>query len=307
MALIEEIQAAAIAEVGDVSALLRKCKLLAARLDAREFAEWVDHELNGYPADALLPPYRILQARSFGNFVGPFGMQGIGLQIPLSVLPERMRQNWREIRMGEAISAYDSLLDGDGNGSARIPWPTEMAILYASKLTPNMQCIAAWVDVPLPAIHKLINSVKTAVLGFAIDIQRESPDAGDSPIGAPRPIPEDRVTQIFTTNITGSVGNIANGGSDFQQTASVGVQAGDWEALKQYLVSLGMASEATPALKAELDAIRGEGATEGRPRGREIIGRLLTKAVTSSAAVAVDIAATGIAKAVAGYLGFHIG
>lgn len=79
MALIEEIQAAAISEAEDVSALLRKCKLLAALLDAKEFAEWVDYELSGFPVDAVLPAYRVVQARSYGDFVGPFGMRGNGL------------------------------------------------------------------------------------------------------------------------------------------------------------------------------------------------------------------------------------
>jgi hypothetical protein len=307
MALIEEFQAAAISEAGDVSALLRKCKLLAARLDAKAFGEWVACELDGYPIDATLPPYRVVQARSYGDFVGPFGMRGNGLQIPLALLPEHLQQSWREIRMGEAISAYQSLLDNDGNGSARIPWPVGLAVKYASKLTPNMQCVSAWVEIPLPAIHKLINAVKTAVLGFAIDIERESQDAGESPIGAPRPISEEKVTQIFNTNITGSVGNVANGGTDFKQTGTVNVQAGDWAALQRCLTALGIASEATPALKAELDTLQVEGAVDGKSRGREILGRLMSKVATSGAGVVVEIAATGIAKAIAGYLGFHVG
>ncbi|MGS1035952.1 AbiTii domain-containing protein [Burkholderia glumae] len=307
MALIEEIQAAAISEAGDISALLRKCKLLAARLDAKEFGEWVACELNGYPMDAILPPYRVVYARSYGDFVGPFGMRGNGLQIPVAVLPEHLQQKWREIRMGEAISAYQSLLDGDGTGSARIPWPVGLAVEYASKLTPDMQCVSAWVEIPLPAIHKLINAVKSAVLGFAIDIERESPDAGESPIGAPRPISEEKVTQIFNTNITGSVGNVANGGTDFAQTGTVNVQAGDWEALQRCLTALGIGSEATATLRAELDTLQGEGAVEGKSKGRQILGRLVSKAATSGTSVAVEIAATGIAKAIAGYLGFNVG
>lgn len=307
MPLIEEIQAGAIAEAGDVSALLRKCKLLAARLDARELSTWVDHELNGYPTDAVLPPYRLLNARSFGNFVGPFGMRGNGLQIPLSVLPEGLRENYRTVRLGDAISAYQSLLEGDGTGSARIPWSTELAVHCASKVTPDMQCVEAWIDVPLGAVHKLINAVKTAILGFAIDIEREAPDAGETPIGGARPITEEKVTQIFNTNITGSVGNVANGGTDFQQTATVNVQLGDWDAFTQYLRSLGIVDEASPTLKAELESIRNEGPSVNTSRGRELIAHLVTKAATSGAGVAVEVAATGIAKAVAGFLGFHIG
>jgi hypothetical protein len=307
MSLIEDIQAASISETSDVSALLRKCKLLAARLDAKQLAEWVDRELSGYPEDAILPSYRIINAKSYGNFVGPFGMRGNGLQIPLWVLPSEVaRKNYGVVRMGDAISSYQSLLTGDGSGSARIPWPVELAVTYASKLTPDMQCVEAWIDIPIPAIHRLIDSVKTAVLGFAIDIQREAPDAGESPVGAPRPIPEERVTQIFNTNIAGSVGNIANGGSDFQQTATVNAQAGDWEVLAELFRSHGIADEASPALRTELDTIRDEAPETINTKGRHLIARLISKAAASGAGVAVDVAATGISKAIAGYLGFSI-
>lgn len=52
MALIEEIQATAISEAWDVSALLRKCKLLAARLDAKEFGEYRLSSMTENPGSA---------------------------------------------------------------------------------------------------------------------------------------------------------------------------------------------------------------------------------------------------------------
>lgn len=307
MPLIEDIQAGAISETGDVSALLRKCKLLAARLDNREFASWVDRELSGYPEGADLPAYRIVGVRSYGNFVGPFGMRGNGLQIPVSVLPEHLQDAYRTARLDQAISTYQNLLGGDGSGTARIPWPTALAVHCASKLTPDMQCVEAWIEIPLGAIHRLVSEVKTAILGFAIDIQRAAPDAGESPVGAPRPISEDKVTQIFHTHIAGNVGNVANAGSGVQQTATLSVQAGDWAALESYLRTLGVPDDEAQQMKSELDAVKGSDTEPAKAKGREWIGRVLGRVATSGTGVAVDVAATGIAKAVAGYLGFTIG
>jgi hypothetical protein len=306
MSLIEEIQAGAISETGDVSALLRKCKLLAARLDNRDFAAWVECELSGYPDDAELPPYRVVGVRSYGNFVGGFGMRGNGLQIPVSVLPEHLRDKYRVARLDQAISAYQNLVDGDRTGRAQIPWPTELAVHCASKLTPDMQCVEAWIELPLGAVHKLFNAVKTAILGFAIDIQREAPDAGESPVGAPRPISEERVTQIFDTNIAGNVGNVANASSGFHQTATISLQAGDWEGLKGYLGSLGISDDESREMKGELDIVKGGDAETAKAKAREWVGRLLARVAMSGTGVAVEVAATGIAKAVAGYLGFSV-
>ncbi|MFJ2991225.1 hypothetical protein [Pandoraea sp. NPDC087047] len=306
MSLIEDIQASAISEAGDVSALLRKCKLLAARLDNREFASWVDRELSGYPEGAALPSYRVVGVRSYGHFVGPFGMKANGLQIPVSVLPEQLKESYRTARLDQAISTYQNLLGGDSGGSARIAWPTELAIHCASKLTPNMQCVEAWIEIPLGAIHRLVSEVKTAILGFAIDIQREAPNAGDSPVGGPKLISEERVTQIFNTNIAGNVGNVANANTTVEQSATVVGQAGDWTSLKTYLESLGISNTETIALKEDLDAHVGQDPATLKTKLGTWVGGLVGKVMSSGAGVAVDAAASGIAKAIASYLGIPL-
>jgi hypothetical protein len=73
--------------------------------------------------------------------------------------------------------------------------------------------------------------------------------------------------------------------------------------LTRYLQSIGIPDEASPDLKSELESIR----AAGRSKGRELIARLVGKAATSGTGVAIEVAAAGIAKTIAGYLGFHIG
>ena len=48
MSLLREIQDAAISSDVELSVLLRKCKVLAARLGNQDFKEWIDNELSGY-------------------------------------------------------------------------------------------------------------------------------------------------------------------------------------------------------------------------------------------------------------------
>lgn len=59
MTLLEDIQNAAIDAKSDLGTLLRKCKLLAARLGSQQLEDWVLWESNGYPADVNVPDYRI--------------------------------------------------------------------------------------------------------------------------------------------------------------------------------------------------------------------------------------------------------
>ena len=60
MSLLREIQNELARSGADVTAVLRKCKILAARLGSAEFAKWVDFHLGGYPEDQPIPEYRQL-------------------------------------------------------------------------------------------------------------------------------------------------------------------------------------------------------------------------------------------------------
>ena len=56
--LVEEIQAKVLDKNVSATELLRMVKLAATKLQLDDTADWVDHELNGYPADVELPTYR---------------------------------------------------------------------------------------------------------------------------------------------------------------------------------------------------------------------------------------------------------
>ncbi|NKA72555.1 hypothetical protein GO285_01472 [Ralstonia solanacearum] len=301
MSLIRSIQADAIEASSSVSSLLRKCKLLASRVGHAQLEQWVDLELRGYPDGADLPSYRVTPVVSYGSFVGSFGMQAPKLQIPVFVLPEHLREPYSAARMDQAISSYESLVQGDKPSTVKIEWNVALAIKYASTLTPDMQCVAAWMELPIGAIDRLLDCVKTAVLGYAIEVEKLSPDAGELPVGS-KPISEERLTQIFNTHIAGNVGNVANASTGVTQTATVQVGQGDWEALRVYLQSLGLIEADFAGLKRDLDQARAAGpATSEKPASW--IGKLVGKAMSKAAGVGVEAIAGGIAQAIAGYLG----
>ena len=60
MTLLREIQVAATDGQVGVSTVLRKAKILAARLHNQDFEDWVNRELNGYDDSTNLPPYRVI-------------------------------------------------------------------------------------------------------------------------------------------------------------------------------------------------------------------------------------------------------
>ena len=304
MPLIQDIQAASISQNSDIPTLLRMCKLLAARISHNEFAYWVDRELNGYTAINELPDYRVVRVDSYGSFIGPFS-KAEKLQIPTSLLPKKIQEQFQNAYMASSISAYTALLSGNSSGSVQEPWPVQLSVHYASKLTPSMQCVSAWKEIPIGAIVRLMDSVKTRVLGFAIDLEREAPNAGELPIGSQPPLSREKMTQIFNTNITGNVGNVANAGSEFTQSSTITVVPGNWTSLEARLFELGLTTEDTHGLKLDLErALTAFDQTERTKTASTWIGRLVEKAATGAAGVGIEVAATGIAKAIAAYFDF---
>ncbi|HXA14796.1 MAG TPA: hypothetical protein VNW23_06675 [Opitutaceae bacterium] len=58
MSLLREIQEEATKTGSDVLVLLRKCRVLAARIGNQDLKMWVQRELDGYGNDDDLPDYR---------------------------------------------------------------------------------------------------------------------------------------------------------------------------------------------------------------------------------------------------------
>jgi hypothetical protein len=303
MSLIHDIQAAAISPTSDVPSLLRMCKLLAARISHHQLGEWVDHELNGYPDVGSMPGYRIVEVESYGSFVGSF-RNANRMQVPVSILPEMLQERYRHAYLGSSISAYTSLLEGDKTGRLEEAWPLNIALHHASKIMHDMQCVSAWKEIPIGAIVRLMDSVKNRILGFAIDLEREAPNAGDMPIGSQPPLSSEKMTQIFHTNISGNVGNISNSGENFSQAASVCFEENNWNDLTKRLYELGLQPPDLEGMQQALDQARlSPTEKEKKAVAGNWIGRLTAKVISGSAGVAVEVGAAGVAKAIATYLG----
>jgi hypothetical protein len=92
MSLLRQIQDAAIDSTVDIPSLLRKCKVLAARLGNDDFKRWLDNELSGYSSKDELPEYRVLNVNSKGHFSGAFGSGLRNADIPLMCVPEQLKE-----------------------------------------------------------------------------------------------------------------------------------------------------------------------------------------------------------------------
>ncbi|WP_313559146.1 AbiTii domain-containing protein [Ruminiclostridium cellobioparum] len=218
MSLLREIQDAAIDSKSDLSVLLRKCKVLAARLGNPEFKQWIESELSGYKGIESLPDYRVHCVNSKGHFSGPFQSGLRNADIPLICIPEEFHKNLSHVYLREPIAALEALVKNHDNSSFHEPWDPNLVAFVGQNIYEGMNCMQAWKVIPSSAIVAALDAVRNRILSFALEIESESPDAGEAPINS-QPLPQERVQQIFNTFITGNVQNVATGSTNVNQRA----------------------------------------------------------------------------------------
>lgn len=226
MSLLQDIQKMVIETDSDVTVLLRMCKILSFRLKNEVLKEWADNELNGYKDKEKLPDYRKMAVESFGDFSGPFGSGIRNSIIPTLCVPEQYRDLISHSYLMEPVSSYISLIKRSDKKNARESWPANLVALVGHEILQNMVCASAWKVIPINALESVIDTIKTRILNFCLEIELVNPDAGESS-STSIPIPQEKVTQVFNTFITGSVQNVSNSPNNSNQQATINYGVSD--------------------------------------------------------------------------------
>lgn len=301
MSLLRDIQSAALDSKVHLPDLLRKCKVLAARLGNEDFKRWVDCELNGYGAQENLPGYRSFRVESCGHFSGYAGSGLKNAPIPPSCLPEQFRENVGTYSSREPISALADLVSRGDSGTFRVSWPTDLVRLVGQDIYEYMNCLSAWQVVPRGGVVGILDTVRTRILNFVLEIESEAPDAGEAAPGV-HPVPQERVNQVFHTQIFGNVGNVA-AGEGFSQSNITAVVQGDFNSLRSHLMNfgidaadLGELESATKKDQESLQAGMGEQTSKW-------LGKMINKASSGAFKVGTTVATTLLTKALTQYFG----
>jgi hypothetical protein len=119
MSLLRDLQNDLATSGGDITTVLRKAKILAARLKNKSFEEWIHRELNGYSDKATLPKYRVLRVQSRAYLI--FGWHHIpSAQVMATLIPEEFRECAEIAYLLEGISHYAALVaDCDKDSTLR--------------------------------------------------------------------------------------------------------------------------------------------------------------------------------------------
>lgn len=306
MTLLREIQDAASSDGTRVTSLLRRCKILAARLQSAELAAWVDLELDGYDSDADLPDYRKLgHGEVKGNFVGGFGSALKNVPIPIQCLGPTLWEDYMGIKMREGIGAYEDLVLGNDRAVFALIIPADFVLRFADQVYQGMNCLQAWQEIPRGTVVTVLDAVRNKILGFALDIEKENPQAGEADVSSDEaPVPSPIVQHVFNQNFHGNVANVASGSSNFAQTATVNQQSinldmvkltAELPVLRAALIDKADSPEDYTAIsavrQAEVEAEKGD-----TPKLLESLAKAGNWALTTATSIGTTVAADAIKK-----------
>lgn len=103
-----------------LSDALLKTKILLHQIGKKELAEWVNHELNGYPETAALPEYRILGAQVRCH-AASIGWQYSDIPVPIGHLDEKKTDMLTKARMRQSLTVLEDMVKTDGKLTRQLP------------------------------------------------------------------------------------------------------------------------------------------------------------------------------------------
>lgn len=216
MSLLREIQNDLASPGGDVASVLRKCKILSARLGSGDLAAWVDLELNGYPEAQPIPEYRHLATSCYANFLN-IAWRANKQSVPLAIVPEALRDGLRRVEFRGGIASVASFT----RTGAVINRP-ELTFVLQDKMFPDMNCVSAWMEISGSEFEQLVSAVKNRILDFVLKIEAENPAAGEAPPNS-HPVPEEKLRPLVN-NFFGTIGNVSQNTHHAIQTTSIEIR-----------------------------------------------------------------------------------
>jgi len=259
--LLDDIINLAVDNNQSITALLRRCVLLAYQLKNDRLKIWANEELDGYHSVDNLPDYGVLPAPATGLFVGP-GWMRFQQGIPSMALEEKHRKWAQSVYLTQSVGTLEHMLSAGSASSSEIsfPWNANLVAYYQEKLQSGWQLFSASQVVPKSVIAGIVDTVRTRVLNMALEVQSEVGEK-DEDLKEITPDKSRKVDQTIVNNIYGGNVYVSSGNSMMSATTiqhrQENIVAGDWKHLENALKNLGLADaelkELSAALKSDPD------------------------------------------------------
>ena len=302
MSLLKDVQNAAIDASSDLGTVLRKCKLLAARLGSQELEDWLLWESKGYPEDVPVPGYRVWSLQVKGHFAGAFGSGLRNAPISIRLLPENVRKSYNEYECRSSIAAVESILGENDSGTIRVP-TGDLSSTLGTNVYERMNCLECWAEFGTMNLVELLNAVRNRILDFSLAVWKEHPNADEPNSNNREFFSSDKITHIFNTTIHGGTANIV--GTANNSSVGSNIVSNDLESVRRVLQSNGVSKKDIAELeKALAEDKLPQSPEQFGPKVSSWIARMMKKAAEGTWGIGIAAGGNLLAKIISKFYGF---
>lgn len=286
MTLLSELVSGASGDTVPVATLLRQLKVIAARTEAAPLAEWVRHELDGYPSADDVPSYRgPLGAVVLGDFVGVANSQIRNFAIPPGTFPPEARDSGLfQLWLTQPVAELGQLATRE---STLIVWPPDAVTAYnhgvrlgiiQGIVRDDMVLVQATRPVPAAVFVGVLDAVRTRVLDLALELEAAAPGAGQPDAPAET---KAQAAQVVNYHFNGPATNVAIASTKVTQSVTVALPArGDEAALLRYLGAHGVDPSRLVELREALEHDRADAGGQHPPTAGARVKAWMATALT---------------------------
>lgn len=163
----------------DTMTALKRAKVLLVELGNDKLLEWVNCEIAGYPSDAELPEYRVVQGSLMGSyFKGSMAnhMKWNNVSLPLGKMPDEIRDRILNVSFHEGVDALKKLLesadDEDKQLGATLPAEIFPTIAKCNN-DPYMNIISARVVIGSHFVQNIFSVIENKLLDIFMILEKE--------------------------------------------------------------------------------------------------------------------------------------
>jgi AbiTii len=298
MQLLDEIITLLSDQKGSLTDALLKTKVVMHKIGHKELAEWVNDELNGYPKDKDVPPYRIIPARPYAQ-LRDIAFVYNNQALPTGHLKPEERDHLTVNKMRESIAVLEGYSKHEGHLIS--PLPPEFHKRLSEPLTEGIWIDRAWIQTEPSQIVNTVVEVRSRLLDFALSLQDRLGDVEEADVKeAAKGID---AVGMFHHTVIGDNATFVIGNQNTTTIKNV-VKNGDFASLAAALKERGVADtdvqELRVAITADEDQVDAEKKTFG-PAVKGWMSRMMTKVVEASWNIELGVAGGLLTEALKAY------
>lgn len=288
---------------GTTNALL-KTKVLLYTIGKKDLATWVNHELHGYPNEALLPDYRVVTTRVLATITNGYSIYK-AFHLPISYLDDDDYEDATTSNVRLSISQIEQLVINAGeNQELQQPIPIDYAHLkYRKHIDKGYWITACYKEIALHNFTSIMTQVRSRLLDFVLELSDHVSSVSGTAAMTEK-LKNFDASSLFNSAIFGD-NTVINLGDNSSFNIANNVSKNDLDALKQHLVTEGISSEDVDDLEVAINydgPIAPRSKNYGSAVGQWFSG-MISKAANGTAGIGVAAVTDLLSSALKKYYG----